>query len=139
MRSVKWTVPSTSTAVSNKPVNGNGEPKGLRVRAVGGAYCQFEMKNIWQWCLTRVQAPELREGLERGTDRLQRSARIWNGQPSRELEEVGAVTGSGYPDTGSLQPRFQMMRFKRHGHGHKKSADLITRVRAKKRGQGRLN
>ncbi|APE42398.1 hypothetical protein BOO69_02435 [Sulfitobacter alexandrii] len=63
---IKWTVPSTYTLLCNKPVNEMADLEGLRVRAVGGAYVPIWMEE-YGMVPTRVQAPELREGLERGT------------------------------------------------------------------------
>lgn len=63
---IKWTVPSTYTLLCNKPVKEMADLKGLRVRAVGGAYVPIWMEE-YGMVPTRVQAPELREGLERGT------------------------------------------------------------------------
>ncbi|MDX5356292.1 MAG: TRAP transporter substrate-binding protein DctP [Rhodobacterales bacterium] len=63
---LKWTVASPYTLQCNKPVNSTADLKGLRVRAVGGAYVPIWMETFGM-VPTRVQATELREGLTRGT------------------------------------------------------------------------
>lgn len=63
---LKWTVPSTYTLQCNQPINAKADLQGLRVRAVGGAYVPIWMES-YGIVPTRVQAPEIREGLTRGT------------------------------------------------------------------------
>ncbi|MGY6633871.1 MAG: TRAP transporter substrate-binding protein DctP [Alkalilacustris sp.] len=63
---LKWTVPSTYTLQCNRPVTEMADLRGLRVRAVGGAYVPIWMESFGI-VPTRVQAPEIREGLTRGT------------------------------------------------------------------------
>ena len=63
---VKWTVPSTYTLQCNKAINSTADLRGLKVRAVGGAYVPIWMES-YGMVPTLVQAPEVREGLLRGT------------------------------------------------------------------------
>lgn len=63
---LKWTVPSTYTLQCNRPVNSLADLRGLRVRAVGGAYVPIWMES-YGIVPTRIQAPEIREGLTRGS------------------------------------------------------------------------
>lgn len=63
---IKWTVTSPYRLTCNKPINQMADLEGLRVRAVGGAYVPIWME-AYGMVPTRVQAPEIREGLQRGT------------------------------------------------------------------------
>ncbi len=63
---LKWTVPSPYLLQCNKPVNSTADLRGLRVRAVGGAFVPIWMES-YGMVPTRVQATEIREGLTRGT------------------------------------------------------------------------
>jgi TRAP-type C4-dicarboxylate transport system substrate-binding protein len=63
---IKWTVTSPYRLTCNKPINQMSDLEGLRVRAVGGAYVPIWME-AYGMVPTRVQAPEIREGLQRGT------------------------------------------------------------------------
>ena len=63
---LKWTVPSTYTLLCNQPINTMEDLQGLRVRAVGGAYVPIWMESFGI-VPTRIQAPEIREGLTRGS------------------------------------------------------------------------
>ncbi len=66
LKVIKWTVPSPYRLLCNKPVNTSADLKGLKVRAVGGAYVPIWME-AHGIVPTRVQATEIREGLQRGT------------------------------------------------------------------------
>lgn len=66
IKTLKWTVASPYTLLCNKPIEKMADLKGLRVRAVGGAYVPIWMEE-YGMVPTRVQAPELREGLQRGS------------------------------------------------------------------------
>jgi TRAP-type C4-dicarboxylate transport system substrate-binding protein len=66
LKVIKWTVPSPYKLLCNKPVNTSADLKGLKVRAVGGAYVPIWME-AHGMVPTRVQATEIREGLQRGT------------------------------------------------------------------------
>ena len=100
---IKWTVPSTYTLLCNKPVNEMADLKGLRVRAVGGAYVPIWMEE-YGMVPTRVQAPELREGLERGTIDCNFGPIEW--ATFSELEEVAPYWSD--INTGSFTT-FQMI------------------------------
>jgi TRAP-type C4-dicarboxylate transport system substrate-binding protein len=63
---LKWTVTSPYRFTCNKPVESMADLDGLRIRAVGGAYVPIWME-AYGIVPTRVQAPEIREGLQRGT------------------------------------------------------------------------
>ncbi|MCE8005650.1 TRAP transporter substrate-binding protein DctP [Aestuariivita sp.] len=63
---IKWTVTSPYRLTCNKQINRMSDLEGLRVRAVGGAYVPIWME-AYGMVPTRVQAPEIREGLQRGT------------------------------------------------------------------------
>ena len=63
---IKWTVTSPYRLLCNKEINQMSDLEGLRVRAVGGAYVPIWME-AYGMVPTRVQAPEIREGLQRGT------------------------------------------------------------------------
>ncbi|WP_436638735.1 TRAP transporter substrate-binding protein DctP [Microbaculum sp. FT89] len=63
---LKWTVPSPYTLQCNKAINTTADLRGLKVRAVGGAYVPIWMES-YGMVPTMVQAPEVREGLLRGT------------------------------------------------------------------------
>ncbi len=63
---IKWTVPTPYKLLCNKPINTSADLKGLKVRAVGGAYVPIWMET-YGMVPTRVQATEIREGLQRGT------------------------------------------------------------------------
>src|SRR6056297_1840699 len=63
---IKWTVTSPYRLTCNKPIEKMADLEGLRVRAVGGAYVPIWMES-YGMVPTRVQAPEIREGLQRGT------------------------------------------------------------------------
>lgn len=63
---IKWTVTSPYRLTCNKPINQMSDLTGLRVRAVGGAYVPIWME-AYDMVPTRVQATEIREGLQRGT------------------------------------------------------------------------
>lgn len=63
---IKWTVTSPYRLTCNKQINKMEDLKGLRVRAVGGAYVPIWME-AYGMVPTRVQATEIREGLQRGT------------------------------------------------------------------------
>lgn len=63
---IKWTVTSPYRLLCNKPVAEMADLEGLRVRAVGGAYVPIWMES-YGMVPTRVQATEIREGLQRGT------------------------------------------------------------------------
>jgi len=66
LRVIKWTVPSPYKLLCNKPINTSADLRGLKVRAVGGAYVPIWME-AHGMVPTRVQATEIREGLQRGT------------------------------------------------------------------------
>ncbi|WP_050930058.1 TRAP transporter substrate-binding protein DctP [Aestuariivita boseongensis] len=66
LQPIKWTVTSPYRLTCNKPINQMSDLEGLRVRAVGGAYVPIWME-AYGMVPTRVQAPEIREGLQRGT------------------------------------------------------------------------
>lgn len=63
---IKWTVPTPYRLLCNKPINTTADLKGLKVRAVGGAYVPIWMET-YGMVPTRIQATEIREGLQRGT------------------------------------------------------------------------
>ncbi|REC55131.1 hypothetical protein DRV84_12485 [Rhodosalinus sediminis] len=63
---IKWTVTSPYRLLCNTPIEETADLEGLRVRAVGGAYVPIWMES-YGMVPTRVQAPEIREGLQRGT------------------------------------------------------------------------
>ncbi|WP_181711234.1 TRAP transporter substrate-binding protein DctP [Roseovarius sp. TE539] len=63
---IKWTVTSPYRLTCNKPIEKMADLEGLRVRAVGGAYVPIWMES-YGMVPTRVQATEIREGLQRGT------------------------------------------------------------------------
>ena len=63
---IKWTVPTPYRLLCNKPINTSADLKGLKVRAVGGAYVPIWMET-YGMVPTRIQATEIREGLQRGT------------------------------------------------------------------------
>lgn len=63
---IKWTVTSPYRLLCNKEINQMSDLEGLRVRAVGGVYVPIWME-VYGMVPTRVQAPEIREGLQRGT------------------------------------------------------------------------
>jgi TRAP-type C4-dicarboxylate transport system substrate-binding protein len=63
---IKWTVPSPYRLQCNKPIEKTDDLKGLRVRAVGGAFVPIWMESLGM-VPVRVQATEIREGLQRGT------------------------------------------------------------------------
>lgn len=63
---LKWTVPSTYTLQCNRALREMADLRGLRVRAVGGAFVPIWME-AYGMVPTRIQAPEIREGLTRGT------------------------------------------------------------------------
>lgn len=66
LKIIKWTVPSPYKLLCNKAINSSADLKGLKVRAVGGAYVPIWME-AHGMVATRVQATEIREGLQRGT------------------------------------------------------------------------
>ena len=66
LKVIKWTVPSPYKLLCNKPINTAADLKGLKVRAVGGAFVPIWME-AHGMVPTRVQATEIREGLQRGT------------------------------------------------------------------------
>ena len=66
LKVIKWTVPSPYKLLCNKAINTSADLKGLKVRAVGGAYVPIWME-AYGMVPTRVQATEIREGLQRGT------------------------------------------------------------------------
>jgi len=66
LKVIKWTVPSAYKLLCNKPINTAADLRGLKVRAVGGAYVPIWME-AHSMVPTRVQATEIREGLQRGT------------------------------------------------------------------------
>jgi TRAP-type C4-dicarboxylate transport system substrate-binding protein len=66
LQPIKWTVTSPYRLTCNKPINQMSDLEGLRVRAVGGAYVPIWME-AYGMVPTRVQATEIREGLQRGT------------------------------------------------------------------------
>jgi TRAP-type C4-dicarboxylate transport system substrate-binding protein len=63
---LKWTVTSPYRFICNEPIESTADLEGLRIRAVGGAYVPIWMES-YGIVPTRVQAPEIREGLQRGT------------------------------------------------------------------------
>lgn len=63
---IKWTVTSPYRLTCNKAIEKMADLEGLRVRAVGGAFVPIWMET-YGMVPTRVQAPEIREGLQRGT------------------------------------------------------------------------
>lgn len=63
---IKWTVTSPYRLTCNKAIEQMSDLEGLRVRAVGGAYVPIWMET-YGMVPTQVQAPEIREGLQRGT------------------------------------------------------------------------
>ncbi len=63
---IKWTVPTEYRLQCNTPITSTSDLDGLRVRAVGGAFVPIWMESFGI-VPTRVQAPEIREGLQRGT------------------------------------------------------------------------
>ena len=66
LRVIKWTVPTAYKLLCNKPINTSADLRGLKVRAVGGAFVPIWME-AHGMVPTRVQATEIREGLQRGT------------------------------------------------------------------------
>jgi TRAP-type C4-dicarboxylate transport system substrate-binding protein len=66
LKVIKWTVPTAYKLLCNKPINTAADLKGLKVRAVGGAFVPIWME-AHGMVPTRVQATEIREGLQRGT------------------------------------------------------------------------
>ncbi len=66
LQPIKWTVTSPYRLTCNKPISQMSDLAGLRVRAVGGAYVPIWME-AYDMVPTRVQATEIREGLQRGT------------------------------------------------------------------------
>lgn len=66
LKVIKWTVPTPYKLLCNKQINTSADLKGLKVRAVGGAYVPIWME-AHGMVPTRVQATEIREGLQRGT------------------------------------------------------------------------
>lgn len=66
LKVIKWTVPSPYKLLCNKPINTSADLKGLKVRAVGGAFTPIWME-AHGMVPTRVQVTEMREGLQRGT------------------------------------------------------------------------
>ena len=66
LKIIKWTVPSPYKLLCNKAIRTEADLKGLKVRAVGGAYVPIWME-AHGMVPTRVQATEIREGLQRGT------------------------------------------------------------------------
>lgn len=63
---IKWTVPSPYRLQCTAPIEKTDDLKGLRVRAVGGAFVPIWMESLGM-VPVRVQATEIREGLQRGT------------------------------------------------------------------------
>jgi TRAP-type C4-dicarboxylate transport system substrate-binding protein len=63
---IKWTVASPYRLTCNKAIEKMADLEGLRVRAVGGAFVPIWMET-YGMVPTQVQAPEIREGLQRGT------------------------------------------------------------------------
>ena len=66
LKVIKWTVPTAYKLLCNKPINSSADLRGLKVRAVGGAFVPIWME-AYGMVPTRVQATEIREGLQRGT------------------------------------------------------------------------
>lgn len=66
LQPIKWTVTSPYRLTCNKAINQMSDLEGLRVRAVGGAYVPIWME-AYGMVPTRIQATEIREGLQRGT------------------------------------------------------------------------
>ncbi len=66
LKVIKWTVPTAYKLLCNKPINTSADLRGLKVRAVGGAFVPIWME-AYGMVPTRVQATEIREGLQRGT------------------------------------------------------------------------
>ena len=66
LKPLKWTVTTPYRFVCNKPIETMADLDGMRIRAVGGAYVPIWMES-YGIVPTRVQAPEIREGLQRGT------------------------------------------------------------------------
>lgn len=63
---IKWTVPTEYRFQCTEPVRTVDDLDGMRIRAVGGAFVPIWMESLGI-TPTRVQAPEIREGLQRGT------------------------------------------------------------------------
>lgn len=63
---IKWTVPTEYRFQCTEPVNTVDDLDGMRIRAVGGAFVPIWMESLGITPV-RVQAPEIREGLQRGT------------------------------------------------------------------------
>jgi TRAP-type C4-dicarboxylate transport system substrate-binding protein len=66
LKVIKWTVPTAYKLLCNKPINTSADLRGLKVRAVGVAFVPIWME-AYGMVPTRVQATEIREGLQRGT------------------------------------------------------------------------
>ncbi len=66
LKPLKWTVTTPYRFLCNKPIDQMADLDGMRIRAVGGAYVPIWMES-YGIVPTRVQAPEIREGLQRGT------------------------------------------------------------------------
>jgi len=123
LKIIKWTVPSPYKLLCNKPINSAADLKGLRVRAVGGAYVPIWME-AHGIVPTRVQATEIREGLQRGTLDCNFGPIEWT--PFSDLQKVAPFLSD--LNTGSFTT-FQMYVPTRTFEGWPKSVQtLFTQV-----------
>ncbi|MEO1190632.1 MAG: TRAP transporter substrate-binding protein DctP [Pseudomonadota bacterium] len=66
LKPLRWTVTNPYRLLCNTEIKETADLEGLKVRAVGGAYVPIWME-AFGMVPTRVQATEIREGLQRGT------------------------------------------------------------------------
>ncbi|GAB5470197.1 MAG: hypothetical protein Kilf2KO_32270 [Rhodospirillales bacterium] len=66
LQPLRWTVTNPYRLLCNKEIKETADLDGMKVRAVGGAYVPIWME-AYGMVPTRVQATEIREGLQRGT------------------------------------------------------------------------
>lgn len=66
LKPLRWTVTNPYRLLCNKEIKETADLQGMKVRAVGGAYVPIWME-AFGMVPTRVQATEIREGLQRGT------------------------------------------------------------------------
>lgn len=123
LKIIKWTVPSPYKLLCNKPINSAADLKGLKVRAVGGSYVPIWME-AHGIVPTRVQATEIREGLQRGTLDCNFGPIEWT--PFSDLQKVAPFLSD--LNTGSFTT-FQMYVPARTFEGWPKSVQtLFTQV-----------
>lgn len=123
LKIIKWTVPSPYKLLCNKAINSAADTKGLKVRAVGGAYVPIWME-AHGMVPTRVQATEIREGLQRGTLDCNFGPIEWT--PFSDLQKVAPFLSD--LNTGSFTT-FQMFVPARTFNGWPKSVQtLFTQV-----------